>query len=280
MKELIVDNEMILFDFLRNKLDSSSKNNIKSLLTKKMISVNGKTITKYDYLLKKDDIINIGVKSIDSSNGSIKILYEDKDILVVDKPSGLLSVDKDEETKEKNLFEILEYYVKKRNHNNKLFVVHRLDKDTSGIILFAKTDKLRETLQDNWNELAVRDYYAVVVGKTKDKETLKSYLKENDKHITYSSKDGKLAITEYKKIKGNNDYSLLDINIKTGRRNQIRVQLRDINHPIVGDTKYGLKDKTAKRMMLHAYKLKIKNPVTNKILEFTSDIPKCFNDRV
>ena len=277
MKELIVKKEQELLSFLKENL-TGSKNNIKSLLTNELISVNGKTVTKYNYLLKENDKITIGAKKVNSFLGNIKIIYEDKDIIVVDKPSGMLTIATEEEKySNNNLFYVLSNYVKKKNSNAKVYVVHRLDKDTSGVILFAKNENLRDILQDKWNEIATRIYYAVVYGKTKDKEVLKSYLKEDKNLITYESNDGKLAITEYERVKYNDKYSLLKINIKTGRRNQIRVQLKNINHPILGDSKYGNKDKSIKRMMLHAETLEIINPVNNKKMIFNSKLDNYFN---
>ena len=277
MKELIVKKEQELLSFLKENL-TGSKNNIKSLLTNELISVNGKTVTKYNYLLKENDKITIGAKKVNSFLGNIKIIYEDKDIIVVDKPSGMLTIATEEEKySNNNLFYVLSNYVKKKNSNAKVYVVHRLDKDTSGVILFAKNENLRDILQDKWNEIATRIYYAVVYGKTKDKEVLKSYLKEDKNLITYESNDGKLAITEYERVKYNDKYSLLKINIKTGRRNQIRVQLKNINHPILGDSKYGKKDKSIKRMMLHAETLEIINPVNNKKMIFNSKLDNYFN---
>ena len=277
MKELIVKKEQELLSFLKENL-TGSKNNIKSLLTNELISVNGKTVTKYNYLLKENDKITIGAKKVNSFLGNIKIIYEDKDIIVVDKPSGMLTIATEEEKySNNNLFYVLSNYVKKKNSNAKVYVVHRLDKDTSGVILFAKNENLRDILQDKWNDIATRIYYAVVYGKTKDKEVLKSYLKEDKNLITYESNDGKLAITEYERVKYNDKYSLLKINIKTGRRNQIRVQLKNINHPILGDSKYGKKDKSIKRMMLHAETLEIMNPVNNKKMIFNSKLDNYFN---
>ena len=277
MKELIVKKEQELLSFLKENL-TGSKNNIKSLLTNELISVNGKTVTKYNYLLKENDKITIGAKKVNSFLGNIKIIYEDKDIIVVDKPSGMLTIATEEEKySNNNLFYVLSNYVKKKNSNAKVYVVHRLDKDTSGVILFAKNENLRDILQDKWNEIATRIYYAVVYGKTKDKEVLKSYLKEDKNLITYESNDGKLAITEYERVKYNDKYSLLKIYIKTGRRNQIRVQLKNINHPILGDSKYGKKDKSIKRMMLHAETLEIMNPVNNKKMIFNSKLDNYFN---
>lgn len=278
MKELIVQENTILYDYLRNNI-SGSKNNIKSLLSKEMISVNGKTITKYNYELKKNDKIEIGAKKIESNIGKIKIIYEDKDIIVVDKPSGMLTIATEEESDNKNnLYEFILKYLKKKNSNSKLYVVHRLDKDTSGLLLFSKNEKLKDLLQQNWNDIAKRTYFAVVYGITKEKGKIESFLKENDNLVTYSNKEGKLAITEYKRIKYNEDFSLLEINIKTGRRNQIRVQLKEIGHPIVGDSKYGLKNKMYKRMLLHASKLEVTNPINGKKLSFESKMDNSFNN--
>lgn len=271
-----MEKEEELMSFLKNNV-KGSKNNIKSFLARELVSVNGKTITKYNYLLKPQDIVSIGAKKVDSFLGKIKIIYEDKNYLVVDKPSGMLTIATEEDKdSNNNLYSVLLKYVKKKNSTSKLFVVHRLDKDTSGVLLFAKNERLQNILQDNWNEIATRIYYAVVIGITKEKEVLKSFLKEDDNLVTYSSKEGKLAITEYEKIKNNDKYSLLKINIKTGRRNQIRVQLKEIHHPILGDSKYGHKDKNYKRMMLHASKLVIVDPLSNKKLEFISPVSKEF----
>lgn len=213
------------------------------------------------------------------SSERINIIYEDKDIIVVNKPAGLLTVSTDKE-KEKTLFHKVYMYIKKKNKNNKIFIVHRLDKDTSGIVLFAKNESLKIKIQNDWDNLTKeRKYVAIVHGKlTKEKGEVISWLKETKTLLTYSSNkpgDGKKAITNYRVVKNNSNYSLLDIDIKTGRKNQIRVHMRDIGNPIVGDTKYGIKD-NFKRMYLHAYKLTLIHPVTNKLLEFETDIPNEF----
>ena len=211
-------------------------------------------------------------------NERIDIIYEDKDIIVVNKPAGLLTVSTDKE-KEKTLFHKVYMYIKKKNKNNKVFIVHRLDKDTSGIVLFAKSESLKMKFQNNWDNLAKeRKYLAVVHGELEQNSgEIISWLKETKTLLTYSSKngDGKKAITNYRVVSNNSNYSLVDIDIKTGRKNQIRVHMNDIKHPIVGDNKYGIKD-SAKRMYLHAYKLAVINPLTNKLLEFELDVPREF----
>jgi len=209
----------------------------------------------------------------------LDIIYEDKDFIVVNKPYGLLTVSTDKE-KEKTLFHKVYTYIKKKNKNNKVFIVHRLDKDTSGIILFSKNQTIKTKLQNDWDKFAVERKYLAVVNGNMEKTNGKviSWLKETKTLMTYSSdklNDGKKAITNYRVISSNKDYSLLDIEIKTGRKNQIRVHMGDIGHSIVGDHKYGNKDKF-KRMYLHAYKLIIKHPTTGNILEFETDVPSEF----
>lgn len=207
----------------------------------------------------------------------LDIVYEDKDIIVINKPTHLLTISTDNE-KEKTLFHKVYLYLKKKNKNNKVFVVHRLDKDTSGLIVFAKSELVKKKLQNNWDQ-SIRNYVAVVNGNVeKDKETLRSYLKETKTLLVYSTKDksGDLAITSYQKIISNKEYSLLSINIKTGRKNQIRVQLNDINHPIVGDKKYGIKKDPLRRLCLHANYLEFMHPITNKKMSFDIDIPNSF----
>ena len=210
----------------------------------------------------------------------LDIIYEDKNIIVVNKPSNLLTIATEKE-KEKTLFHKVLEYEKKKHKSNKVFIVHRLDKDTSGVVVFAKNIKYKNLLQNNWDELAKnREYLAIVNGKVEEKnKTIKSWLKETNNFITYSSNkpnDGKLAITKYNLISSNNKHSLLKINILTGRKNQIRVHMKDINHPIVGDKKYGIEKEKVSRMMLHASKLELIHPVTKQLLVLEANIPSEF----
>lgn len=208
----------------------------------------------------------------------LDIIYEDKELIAINKPSGLLTVSTDKE-KEKTLYREVSDYEKKKHKSNKIYIINRLDKDTSGVVLFAKNQKLKKLFQDRWNELVkTRNYIAIVEGKTDTEGTIKSWLKETKTFMTYSSakeNDGKFAITTYKKVKGNNKYTLLNVEIFTGRKNQIRVHMKDINHPIVGDKKYGSKI-TSKRMMLHANLLEVYHPINNKLYIFECDCPKDF----
>lgn len=209
----------------------------------------------------------------------LDILYEDKYVIAVNKKSSLLTIANENEN-EKTLYHEVYTYLKQKHKNNKVFIVHRLDRDTSGIVLFAKDEDIKYKLQDNWNNVK-REYYAIVNGFIKNKkETIKTYLKETKTLLVYSTNDlknGKLAITEYEKICSNKNYSLLKINILTGRKNQIRVHLNDINHSIVGDKKYGIKHNPINRLCLHAYLLEFIHPVTNEIIKLETKYPKEFN---
>ena len=207
----------------------------------------------------------------------IKILYEDKNIIVVSKPTHLLTIATQNE-KERTMFHKVIEYERKKNKNNKVFIVHRLDKDTSGIIVFAKSEKIKKILQDNWDKTK-RYYMAIVEGIPSEREkTIKSYLAENSRLITYSTSDtkGKLAITKYKLIKHSKKFSLLDIEILTGRKNQIRVHMMDNNTPIVGDKKYGSITNPMNRLGLHAYKIIFSHPITNKEMIIEDKLPKEF----
>ena len=210
----------------------------------------------------------------------IKIIYEDKYLIIVNKPAGEFTISRDNHY-DNNLYDEVKEYVKKQNPKNKIFIVHRLDKDTSGLVLFAKNEKVKYDLQSNWQNVE-RKYYAVVIGKLNETNaTLKDLLYETkglDVVVTNIKKIGKLAITNFDVIENNNKYSLLDINIETGRRNQIRVQLANTGHPILGDKKYG--KVKYKRMMLEAYYLKFVHPVTKKVccaeLPLNNDFEKLF----
>ena len=209
-------------------------------------------------------------------NDRLDIIYEDKNILVVNKPAHMLCVQTDKGVSTTLYEKVYDYLHKK---NQKVFIVHRLDKDTSGIVLFAKNENLKNQLQDNWNDIVkVREYYAIVEGSVKeDKQTIKQYLKENKQLKTYVAKEGKEAITHIEVIKRSKNYSILKVLIDTGRKNQIRVALESIGHPIIGDSKYGSTKNPLRRMCLHASKLVLINPITHKEMEFVCNIPKEFD---
>ena len=273
-KVYIVEKKDTLLNYLYETWNLPKKK-IKQYLTHGNIYVNHVRITKFDYPLEVGTEIKILEKQEQSF--PFPILYEDPDIIVVEKPSGLLTIATEKE-KNNTLYHYVGEYLRKRKKNAKVFVVHRLDKDTSGIVLFAKNPKIKEQLQKNWQTwVKVREYQAIVVGVPRKKEDrLIHYLKETTTNLVYVSKEGKKAITSYKVEKSKNGFSLLRIFIETGRKNQIRVQLAHIGYPIYGDLKYQ-KKKEGKRLYLHATRLKVFHPTLGKVLTFTSPLPPEFN---
>ena len=203
----------------------------------------------------------------------LTILYEDKYLIIINKPANLLMISKNDGTGA-NLYSEVREYVKRQNPHNKIFIVHRLDRETRGLVIFAKSEKVKYALQSNWDKV-IRKYYAIVVGNVKNKKArLEHYLKESKSLQVYVSKTGKKAITDYEVIKASNKYSLLNIEIKTGRKNQIRVQLSHINYPILGDSKYG--EKFGNFLFLQAYYLSFEHPITKKNIEIKLDIDNNF----
>ena len=210
----------------------------------------------------------------------IGLIYEDRDIIVIDKPPGLLTMASDTE-REKTAYHILMDYVRKgcAKSPKRVFIVHRLDKDTSGIVIFAKTEAAKNRLQEQWDQTE-KKYLAVVYGKLKEKSgVITSYLAENAAHIVYNTNNkasGKLSTTTYKVLKETVDFSVLEITLDTGRKNQIRVHFAEKGHPIVGDTKYGKKNDLYKRMALHARSISFLHPWNGKRMLLETKIPAHF----
>ncbi|MEO9885190.1 MAG: RluA family pseudouridine synthase [Balneola sp.] len=210
----------------------------------------------------------------------LTILYEDHDILVIDKSSGLLTMG-NEKASVNTAHYLLNEYVKKGNSKSKrrIYIVHRLDRDTSGVLIFAKSDQAKRFLQDNWSDFT-KTYYAVVEGSLSAKEdTISSYLVENSIHKVYSinnPEEGKLAKTKYKVVKENSDFTLIEIELLTGRKNQIRVHMADKGCPVAGDYVYGEKQKGIKRLMLHAAVLSVVHPETKERMKFEAPTPNVF----
>lgn len=278
----IVKDSIELYTFLTSSITNKSKNNIKSFLKNGNVYVNDKIITKYNHLLNKNDKVLIKLSQIGKINdkNKMEILYEDDYLIIVNKTSGLLTVSTPKENA-KTLYRYVSSYVKRLNNNNKIYIVNRLDKDTSGIVVFAKNENVKGILQNNWDKyVKLREYIAIVHG-ISDSGTVKSYLNENSEHFVYSTDNtnGKLAITDYKMINTNKKYSMLKIILHTGRKNQIRVHMKDINHPILGDKKYGIKD-NFKRLMLHSSRLDFIHPVNKKLLKIECSIPNDFYNTI
>lgn len=214
----------------------------------------------------------------------LSIIYEDRDILVVDKISGLLTIGTDR-IKEKTAHFLLNNYVRKGvdKSKNRVYIVHRLDRDTSGVLVFAKSESAKSYLQGEWQKFS-KKYYAVILGSLEEKEgIISSYLVENKMHKMYSTKDtkkGKLAKTGYKVLKESSRYSFLEINLLTGRRNQIRVHFADKGCPVAGDNMYGTKDRYIKRLTLHAASITIQHPHTKEEMTFEAAVPVYFRSLI
>ena len=281
LREFPVNRNCELLEFLLETLKGQSRNSVKSLLTNHRVSVDGAPISQYNFQLTKGDVVIISKTPIHKKTRSnLPIIFENEEFIVINKPSGLLSIASDKE-KGSTAYRMLTDYVQQIDKHNRIYVVHRLDEDTSGVLMVAKNEKIRDLLQDKWNDLvSKRGYYAIVEGKLKEKSgTIKSYLKKNSQNMMYSSKkagDGQLAITHYKVIAESDKYSLLDVNIDSGRKNQIRVHLGDLGHHVIGDDKYGNPSNPIKRLGLHAYELDLEHPQTHKKLTFKAPIPKEF----
>ncbi|MDE6644539.1 MAG: RluA family pseudouridine synthase, partial [Muribaculaceae bacterium] len=211
------------------------------------------------------------------SNRRLKIVYEDDDILVVEKGYGLLSMGTGK-AGEETAYSLLRDYLKRKDPRNKIFIIHRLDRDTSGIMMFAKTQEAKDAMQHNWNNMVLnRKYICLVEGRVQNEEgVVRSYLVENSRMEVYSTDDpnagGQLAVTRYRVLADRGGYTLLEVELDTGRKNQIRVHMKDIGHPIAGDRKYGARTSPLHRLALHAATLRFVHPVTRKEMNFTAPI--------
>lgn len=274
-----VKTSMILIDFLRAELKHMSRNNIKSLLTRKQVMVDGAPISQYNFVLTPGDIVMIGKYSAQEQQvPTPKIIYEDEELLVIDKPSGLLTIASDNE-KSQTAFRVMMDYVREKDSHARLYVVHRIDRDTSGVLMFCKQEDLRDEMQKQWNSIvSKRGYYAIVDGIPKEKQkTIHTWLHKTTTQLMYSRQyeddEGKEAITHYVVKKELKQHAFLDVKIDTGRKNQIRVHLKELGHPVIGDDKYHALTNPIKRLGLHAYALELIHPVTEKKLSFFSPLP-------
>lgn len=273
--KLLVKREAKLLEYLENNLDMSRKK-VKEYLKHGTIYVDQVKTTQYDYPLRKGAIIYIDTKAKNKVQLPFPIIYEDNNIIVVDKPSNLLTIASHKE-KEETVYHLVSTYLKSVHKHAKLFVVHRLDKDTSGVLLFAKNEYIKDLYQKDWNQYAMRKYIAVVHGRPrKDEERLVHFLKETSTNLVYIAREGKEAITNYKVVRETKKYSKLEIDIETGRKNQIRVQLASIGTAIVGDQKYGIKDQK-KRLYLHACSLTVYDQQKKKNFTYVAPVPKDFD---
>ena len=275
--KLVVNKDSELLEYLYEHLDMPKKR-VKQYLVHGAVYVNEDRVTQYNYPLVAGMKIMIDTNSKNSRNLPFSIIFEDDHLLVVNKPSGLLTIATEKE-KERTLYHIVRDYVASKNPHGRIFIVHRLDRDTSGIVLFAKDEKTKNQLQENWNDyVSLREYTAIVTGHPKEESgQIVQYLKETKTNLVYVSprEDGKKAITNYSVLKTSDKYSMLKVTIETGRRNQIRVAFASKKMPILGDKKYGEKSKV-NRLYLHANRLKIYYPVIKKDILFETSIPTEF----
>lgn len=282
---LRVDKESKLLDFLLEKITDRSKTKVREILKGGRVVANGMATTAFDYPLKKGDEIRIlpKVKLMQQggiSNSNLDILYEDYDVIVINKKEGLLSVGTVAD-KENTAYHIVNVHVKKEGRNRHIYVVHRLDRKTSGVMMFAKSMAARDFFRNNWNQVVVeRSYYAVVEGTPAyKKDTIKSYLTEDKMlkiHSSFINNGGQYAVTNYEVLSSNGEYSLVKCNLDTGRKNQIRVQMSSIGNPVAGDAKYEAKTNPLKRVCLHAATLQFIHPKTRKLLKFEVPVPGGF----
>ena len=278
-QDYINHGNVTLLDSINNFKKDLSKKTIKNYIKNKMVKVNDKVITNSSYLLNDNDKVEISYTKKIIPNYDLDILYEVEYLIAINKPCGLLSISNEKE-KIVTAYRMVSDYVKHSSNNKYIFVVHRLDQDTSGILMFSKNEKIRDKMQDNWNTMVKkRGYIAIVDGILKGSGTRRSYLMEDRNQFVYSSKNshGKEAITHYSSIKSNKNYSLVQVFIDTGRRNQIRVHLSEMGYPIVGDKKYKCKTNPIKRLCLHANILEFIHPVSKKLIHIESNLPKEFN---
>lgn len=282
-----IEEETTLLPFLFTVITNKSRNAVKSILTRGQVSVDGEEVTQHNHPLKPGQIVGI-LSNKESKKRSelsgLDILHEDRDIIVINKEAGLLSVAADDPT-EPTAYNQLSEYVKKEDPDNKIFVVHRLDRDTSGVMLYAKSEEIQQALQNDWkNTVKERIYTALAEGSVEQEQgEISSWLKESKGIKMYSNQEdngGKRAVTHYRKVLGNENYSLLEVELETGRKHQIRVHLKDIGHPIAGDKLYDAETNPIKRLGLHATTLVLVHPGTNKLVRYTSEVPGSFLKRV
>jgi len=271
-----------LLEFLLAKLAPQGRNTVKSMLSHGQIAVDDRVEKQFNHPLLPGQTVTVSKTRVSSTAPlvGLRILHEDEAIIVIHKDAGLLSVATEQET-ELTAYRQLNAHVRAADPRSRIFVLHRLDRETSGVMMFAKSEQVQRKMQDNWKDVVTeRTYVALVEGLVKKTNgTISSWLKETSTLKMYSSLtpgDGQHAITHYKVLQANRNYSLLEVELETGRKNQIRVHMQDIGHPIAGDKKYGAKTKPFSRLGLHARVLAFTHPTTGKPMRFETAIPKPF----
>lgn len=278
--ELPVREESTLLDFLLKQM-GISRNRAKDLLSGRAVSVDRKLTTRHDTPLRVGEVVRVSRhrQSTMLLNKYVKIVYEDKNIVVIEKSEGILSMASS--PKQYCIKKVLDEYFEKRHFKCTAHVVHRLDRDTSGLMIYAKDIETAKILEDNWHEMVYdRRYIALLCGSMKQEGgTVQSWLRESKSLVTYSSptdNGGKFAVTHYHRLKSSDDFSLVEMKLETGRKNQIRVHMADLGYPVAGDQKYGNGRDPIHRLALHAFRLNFIHPITHEEMQFETPIPKEF----
>lgn len=282
IKSFEVKEETTLLPFLFTTLSGLSKTEVKSMLKYKHVAIKGAAVTQFDTpLLPGDKVeVNFGRSFYKFNNPQVKVLYEDEWMVVIEKASGLLSVANDT-SKEKNAYHILRDYVRHDNPQAELYVCHRLDQYTSGILIFAKDEALQKEMRANWDFYVKERKYMCVTENVppKAEDTIESLLTQNEHLRVHSTNDesvGQLAVTHYRVIQSRGRYALIDVEIFTGKKNQIRVHMSEMGCPIAGDMKYGAETNPLRRLMLHNYRLAFIHPVSGELMRFSLPTPTAF----
>jgi 23S rRNA pseudouridine1911/1915/1917 synthase len=283
---LEVTDKVTLMPFLLSSLTGKSRDNIKSLLRNRQVLVNGEPVTQFNHELQPGD--SIVISAARHTGGlmarNMRLVYEDEHVIVIDKNAGLLSMASDNE-KYLTAYNILSTYVKSQKPSNRIFIVHRLDRDTSGLMVFARSEKVQSLMQRDWKRnVTARTYVALVEGEVTEPEgVIKSYIYESKALVMHSTRDpkrGDLAVTRFRLIKSGKEYSLLEITLETGKKNQIRLHMQEMGHSIAGDKKYGAMSSPIGRLGLHASVLAFIHPVTGREMRFESRVPAKFRRMV
>lgn len=295
MRVLRVTEKVLLLEYLYKILPDTKRTRVKQLLRFGSVSVNGIVTTRYNQILLPGDQISVqtrkGSPSETSPQYDVEVIFEDNDLIIVSKPPGLLTI-ATEKVRDRTAFYTVNHYLNQKEglrtrlrsrsdspppRKKQIFIVHRLDREASGLLVFAKRAEVKQRLQKRWQE-SKKKYYAVVEGiPEKSSGRVASYLKENKILRVFSAKSGgKHSVTHYRVVRSGREYALLEIDLETGRKHQIRVHLADLGHPIAGDKIYGARTNPLGRLALHAYSLAFKHPASGAWVSFRTELPPSF----
>jgi 23S rRNA pseudouridine1911/1915/1917 synthase len=279
--QLSVKEEMPLMEFLMKEMSGISRNRVKDLLQGHAVMVDRQLVTQYDFMLSRGQSVLVSrhKRSTELVNKFVKIIYEDKDLIVIVKSEGILSMAS--APGQYCVKTILDEYFKSRHFPCTAHVVHRLDKETSGLMVYAKNMEIRKMFEADWHNIVFdRRYVAVLCGEMEQEGgTIRSWLKDNKAYVTYSSptdNGGKEAITHYRRVATNGRFTLAEMRLETGRKNQIRVHMKDLGYPVAGDVKYGNGQNPVRRLALHAFRLHFYHPRTGELMKFDTLHPTNF----